>query len=201
MVGVLHAVAECDLHEQEWAMLIRRTAAGDQTALGEFYDQTSRLVYGLALRILGDPVEAEEVSLGVYEQVWRQAAEYDSQRGRPLVWLMMLTRSRAIDRLRAVGRQRQRQEPLDSTMTFLAPVLDPEEDAITAERCRLVQTALASLSAEQREAIELAYFEGLSQSEIAQRLQQPLGTIKTRIRLGMMKLRDRLLPLQEVLQS
>jgi len=201
MVGVLQAVAECDLREQEWAMLIRRTAVGDQMALGELYDETSHSVYGLALRILGDPVEAEEVSLGVYEQVWRQAAEYDSQRSRPLVWLMMLTRSRAIDRLRALGRQRQRQEPLDSTMTFLSPLLDPEEDAITAERRRLVQTALASLSPEQREAIELAYFEGLSQSEIAQRLQQPLGTIKTRMRLGMMKLRDRLLPLREALQS
>lgn len=201
MVGVLQAVAEGDLREQEWAMLIGRAAAGDQMALGELYDETSRLVYGLALRILGDPVEAEEVSLGVYEQVWRQAAGYDAQRGRPLVWLMMLTRSRAIDRWRALGRQRQRQEPLDSTLTFLSPLLDPEEDAITAERRRLVQAALSSLSAEQREAIELAYFEGLSQSEIAQRLQQPLGTVKTRIRLGMMKLRDRLLPLREELQS
>ncbi|MBI3951685.1 MAG: sigma-70 family RNA polymerase sigma factor [Acidobacteria bacterium] len=201
MVVTIQTVAERGVLEQEWSSLIRRVAAGDQAALGELYDGTSHLVYGLALRILGDPEEAEEVSLDVYEQVWRQAADFDSQRGTLLVWLMMLTRSRAIDRLRAAARQRQREGPLELAGSFSSRAASPEEDAITAERQQLVQTALAGLKPEQREVIELAYFHGLSQSEIALYLQQPLGTVKTRIRLGMMKLREWFLPLEEGLRS
>jgi RNA polymerase sigma-70 factor (ECF subfamily) len=189
-------VVERGSREQEWTLLIRRVAEGDQAALGELYDDTSQLIYGLALRILSDATAAEEVSLEVYEQVWRQAANYDSQRGTLLGWLMMMTRSRAIDRLRSFGRQRQREESLDVVASVPSPAANPEEDTILSERRRLVLAALANLRPEQREAIELAYFRGMSQSEIASELQQPLGTIKTRIRLGMMKLRELLLPLE-----
>jgi RNA polymerase sigma-70 factor (ECF subfamily) len=196
MVGASPNVVERGSREQEWTLLIRRVAEGDQAALGELYDDTSQLIYGLALRILSDATAAEEVSLEVYEQVWRQSANYDSQRGTLLGWLMMMTRSRAIDRLRSFGRQRQREESLDVVASVPSPAANPEEDTILSERRRLVLAALANLRPEQREAIELAYFRGMSQSEIASELQQPLGTIKTRIRLGMMKLRELLLPLE-----
>jgi RNA polymerase sigma-70 factor (ECF subfamily) len=192
---------ECSVQEQAWTLQIRQIATGDQDALGELYDGTNHLVYGLALRILGDPGEAEEVSLDVYEQVWRQARDFSLQRGTPLVWLTMLTRSRAIDRLRVAKRQRHREESLDEVDAFISTTATPEEDAMTSERRQLVQMALGDLKPEQREAIELAYFQGLSQSEIAEHLGQPLGTVKTRIRLGMMKLREWLLPLEEGLQA
>jgi RNA polymerase sigma-70 factor (ECF subfamily) len=196
MVGAPQNVAERDIREQHWVMLIRRAATGDQEALGDLYDSTSRWVYGVALRILGDQMMAEEVTIDVYEQVWRQAASYDLDRGKPLAWLLMLARSRAIDRLRASNQQRQREEPLDSDFSSSASIIDPEEDMLVAERRRFVQTAMAGLRPEQREVIELAYFLGLTQSEIADRLQLPLGTVKTRVRLGMIKLRELLLPLQ-----
>jgi RNA polymerase sigma-70 factor (ECF subfamily) len=201
MVGAFQMVAPGRSREPQWAELVRRAAEGDQAALGELYDETSHLVYGLAWRILGDPIGAEEVSIDVYEQVWRQAAKYDSQRAAPLAWLLMLTRSRAIDHLRITRRRRQREESLDGAVSLPSHTADPEQDSMTAERCRMVQTALAGLKPEQREVIELAYFDGLSQSEIADHLHVPLGTVKTRIRLGMMKLREWLLPLQEGLQS
>jgi len=197
MVEALPKLIERCSGEQEWTFLIRRAAEGDETALADLYDGTSQFVYSLALRILGDSMAAEEACIDVYHQVWRQAATYDPQRGTPLAWLLMLTRSRAIDRRRASRHQREWEEPLDTTLSVQSCAEDPEEDAIIAERCRLVQKALACLKPEQREPIELAYFFGLSQSEIANRLQQPLGTIKTRIRLGMMKLRELLLPLEE----
>jgi RNA polymerase sigma-70 factor (ECF subfamily) len=196
MVGASHNLAERDVREQQWVMLIRRAATGDQEALAELYDSTSRWVYGVALRILTDQMMAEEVTIDVYEQVWRQAASYDLDRGKPLAWLLMLARSRAIDRLRASNQQRQREEPLDLDYSSASSIIDPEEDLLVSEKRRLVQAALASLRPEQREAVELAYFLGLTQSEIAERLQLPLGTVKTRIRLGMIKLRELLLPLQ-----
>ncbi|MDW8241161.1 MAG: sigma-70 family RNA polymerase sigma factor [Acidobacteriota bacterium] len=194
-------VVERGVQEQLWTLQIRQIAAGDQVALGQLYDGTSRFVYGLALRILGDPGEAEEVTLDVYEQVWRQAGDYSLQRGTPLVWLTMLTRSRAIDRLRVAKRQRHREESLDEAHYFTSTLASPEEDALTVERRQLVQEALRSLNPDQRQAVELAYFHGMSHAEIAQYLGEPLGTVKTRIRSGMMKLREWLLPLQEGLQA
>lgn len=194
-------VVERGVQEQLWTLQIRQIAAGDQMALGQLYDGTSRFVYGLALRILGDPGEAEEVTLDVYEQVWRQAGDYSLRRGTPLVWLTMLTRSRAIDRLRVAKRQRHREESLDEAHHFASTLASPEEDALTVERRQLVQEALRNLNPDQRQAVELAYFHGMSHTEIAQYLGEPLGTVKTRIRSGMMKLREWLLPLQEGLQA
>jgi len=181
-------------------MLVRRMAVGDQSAMGEFYDQTSPLVFGLAMRILGDPSVAEEVVLDVYAQAWRQAAGFDASRGTPSAWLLTLTRSRAIDQ-RRTRRRDPATEPLESAGEVSAPAPGPEALSVAAERHRFVQKALAALSAELREVIHLAYFGGLSHSEISTQLKQPLGTVKTRIRSAMMQLRDSLAPLNAPLPT
>ena len=183
------------LRDQDWALLIGRIAKGDQSALAALYDATCRMVFGLVLRILSDHPTAEEVALDVYTQVWRQASTYDGQRGTPVAWLLTIARSRAIDRLRSTRQEQQRKEPLDSASAESASAADPEEESVISERKRIVRSALENLSPEQREVIELAYFSGLSHSEIAAKLGQPLGTVKTRTRLGMMKLRDALKPI------
>ena len=188
---------ELSTRDHDWAALIMRVAAGDQSALTDLYDTTSRLVFGLILRVVGDRSTAEEVLLDVYTQVWRQAATYDQKRGAPLAWLMTIARTRGIDRLRSGKYDHLHKEPLDSIGEATAATASPEEDTVTAERQRLVRSALERLSAEQREVIELAYYSGLSHSEIALRLGQPLGTVKTRTRLAMMKLRDALRPMLE----
>lgn len=176
---------------QTW---ILEMSAGNQASLGRLYDATSGLVYGLVLRILRDPTEAEEVTLDVYAQAWRRAASYDPGRGRPTTWLLTMARSRAIDRLRATQRERG-QEPLDNHLDLADPGLDPAEQSLTGERGTLIRAALAGLGPEQREAIELAFFAGLTHVEVAERLKEPLGTVKTRIRAGMIRLREALRPL------
>lgn len=189
------------IHEQEWGQLIAQTAQGDQAALATLYDRTSPQVYGLALKILDNREAAEEVTLDVYTQVWRQADTYDETRGSPGGWLMTLARTRAIDRYRAGAAERGRIQSLDAVEFFMSDGKTPEQDLAGQERRRYVQQALALLTAEQREAIALAYFYGLSQSEIAEQLKLPLGTVKTRIRLGMIKLREALAPYEEGLMS
>lgn len=183
--------------DQDWTALIKRVADGDQSALATLYDSTSRLVFGLILRVVIDRSTAEEVLLDVYTQVWRQAATYDSKRGAPLAWLMTIARTRGIDRLRSGRHENQNKESLDAIGDVSAGTDSPEAETVSSERRQLVRSALETLSAEQREVIELAYYSGLSHSEIALRLGQPLGTVKTRTRLGMMKLRDALRPLME----
>lgn len=178
----------------EWAQLITLTAQGDQDALASFYDRTSPQVFGVIYRILNNREAAEEVTLDVYTQVWRQAHTYDHTRGTPGAWLMTLARTRAIDRFRAGAAEHGRIESLDAVELFASDDDTPEQDVEGQERRRYVQQALAGLTAEQRQAVALAYFYGLSQSEIAEKLQLPLGTVKTRIRLGMMKLRESLAP-------
>ncbi|MEK6323989.1 MAG: sigma-70 family RNA polymerase sigma factor [Acidobacteriota bacterium] len=189
---------ELSTRDQDWAALIKRVADGDQSALTTLYDSTSRLVFGLLLRVVSDRSTAEEVLLDVYTQVWRQASTYDTKRGAPLAWLMMIARTRGIDRLRSGKHEHQNKESLDAIGEVTATTASPEEDTVSSERRQLVRTALEALSAEQREVIELAYYSGLSHSEIALQLGQPLGTVKTRTRLGMMKLRDMLRPMLEV---
>jgi len=181
---------------QDWTALIRSSARGDQSALAELYDETSRLVFGLVLRIIGDRSTAEEVLLDVYTQAWRQAANYDEDRGAPLAWLMTIARSRAIDRLRS-SKHDQYKDPLDAVAEISDQEPDPEQATVDSERRRLVRSALDTLPVEQREVVELAYYSGLSHSEIAMRLGQPLGTVKTRTRLAMIKLRDILRPVLE----
>lgn len=181
--------SEASRLEPDWSRLVQRAAAGDHAALAELYDATSHLVFGLALRILGDRHEAEDAVVEVYAQAWRTAKSYDPQRGTPGSWLLTLTRSRAIDMLRSRKRERAT-DPIESAGDVQANTPSPEDATADAERHRCVRRALERLAVEQREAIELAYFSGLSHTEIATQLGQPLGTIKTRIRLGMMRLRE-----------
>lgn len=180
---------------EELAALIRSLASGDQSAMTTLYDSTSRLVYGLVLRILNEAPTAEEVLLDVYTQVWRQASQYDETRGAPLAWLTTIARSRAIDRLRSGQHERRLKQPLESAETFASAAgaaASAEDFTVASEMQKLVRSALETLPTEQREVIELAYYGGLSHSEIAVKLGQPLGTIKTRTRLGMTKLREAL---------
>ena len=181
--------------DRELIGLVEQIAQGEQVALGTLYDTTNRLIYGLILRVLGEASAAEEVLLDVYTQVWRQAASYDTQRGSPLAWLTTIARSRAIDRLRSGWQTQQRQESLDVVTDRETVAASPEEMTVMSERQRIVRQAMTLLSPEQREVIELAYYSGLIHSEIAAKLSQPLGTVKTRTRLGMMKLRDALAPI------
>lgn len=189
------------IHEQEWTGLLARIAAGDQPALAEFYDASSAKVFGLVMKILADRTVAEEVTMDVYTQVWRRASTYDTERGTPGSWLMMLAKTRAIDRFRSSYLERGRQFPLDHAVELPGDRATPEQYSAGLERQRLVQEALASLTAEQRQAIALAYYWGLSQSEIADRLKLPLGTVKMRMRLGMIRLREVLAPHGEGVRS
>lgn len=196
-------MAEVRPSNEEDAALLRRVASGDEHALGVLYDRWSPLVFSLCVHILADDDEAEEAVEETFWQAWRQAARYDTARGAVSTWLTTIARSRALDRLRT-SRRRQEEAMSDLSETKRAAVDatahrgdDPPRGAEIAERRGLVRQALLALPAEQREVLELAYFRGLSQSEIAERTGQPLGTIKTRVRLAMEKLRDRLGSLRE----
>jgi RNA polymerase sigma-70 factor (ECF subfamily) len=184
---------ELQTRNQKLAALVARVADGDEAALTELYDATNRQIFGLLLQLIGDAAVAEEVLLDVFMQVWRQAKKYDAARGQPFAWLVVMARSRAIDRLRSDKSAARNCEPLDATLDLAASV-NVEDDAFSTEMRRMVQMALNALAPEQREAIELAFYKGLSHSEIADQFNQPLGTIKTRIRRGMMKLREILNP-------
>jgi RNA polymerase sigma-70 factor (ECF subfamily) len=187
--------AEARARDQDLVSLVELVATGDQSALAALYDATNRLIYSLILRVLGDVSSAEEVLIDVYTQVWRQAASYDANRGAPLAWMATIARSRAIDRLRSGWQDQRRKESLDVLGDAPTSAANPEEMTAASERQKFVRDALNLLTPEQREVIELAYYSGLSHSEIAEKLKQPLGTVKTRTRLGMMKLREALSPL------
>jgi RNA polymerase sigma-70 factor, ECF subfamily len=185
------------------AELVRRMRSKDERALGTFYDRWFPVVHGVVSRMLESPDDVEDVVEDAFWQAWRQAERFEVERGSVQTWLLTIARSRALDRLRA--RRRLREDPLvdataaeaDTSAPTPAAPSDPLADAEHAERSRIVRAALADLPAEQREALELGYFGGLSQSEIAEQTGQPLGTIKTRMRLALQKLRERLNPLRE----
>jgi RNA polymerase sigma-70 factor (ECF subfamily) len=164
---------------------------GEERALTELYDRYGGAVYQLALRITCDPGLAEEISIDTFVQIWRQAPRYSADHGSVPSWLFTIARSRAIDRLRAAGAAKRTHA--DDLVAVNAP-RRPDEMAELAERRQLVRDAMATLSATQRAALELAYYEGLSHSEIAARLGEPLGTVKTRIRQAMLVLRKTLAP-------
>ncbi len=169
--------------------LARRMAAGDAGAFTAFYDRYADLVFAQIRRLLPQPAEGEEVLQEVFWQAWREAARYDPSRGTPEAWLLNRARSRAIDRLRAIRRRSETfVQPKDDTMSQAPDRAAPNPGSLAEDRT-LVETALAILPAAQRQAIELAFFGGLTQTEIAQRLGEPLGTIKTRIRAGLERLR------------
>jgi RNA polymerase sigma-70 factor, ECF subfamily len=180
--------------EWRWRACLDRIRAKDSQALAELYDDTSSLLYGLAMRILSDPADAEEVVLDVYQHVWKAADTFDEKRGAVWGWLAVLTRSRAIDRLRQSGARRRRELPVEYSYEQASGKPGPELESIHGEERRIVRRALESLSSGEREAIELAYFKGLTHVEVAEALGEPLGTIKTRIRVGMRKLREAISP-------
>ena len=186
--------------EQLLLDVIRRVASADQGALGELYDATSPTVFGLVRRIVGDYSVAEEVTLDVYTQVWRLASAYLEDMGSPLTWLLMLARSRAIDHLRSRASRVKAQElPIEVAFDHSHPSPDPETAAISGSRRKIVRDILADLEPEQIAMLQLAFFEGLSHGEIAARTGIPLGTVKTRIRTAMMRMRELLEVRQEAL--
>jgi RNA polymerase sigma-70 factor (ECF subfamily) len=169
---------------------LARMARGEGDAVAELYDRHARPIYSLAMRILGDTTEAEDVVQEVFSQAWRQASRYNASRGAVAAGLLTLTRSRAIDRLRA--RRARPGAVSDDRLAERLPDAGPPADSqvLSSEQVARVRAALDGLPLLQRAAIELAFFEGLTHAEIAQRLEQPLGTVKTRIRGAMLKLRD-----------
>lgn len=173
--------------ETEWIELVRGVATGDQNALRELYAGTREIVFTLALRIVQDPLTTEEVVVDVYHDVWRRAATYDASRGSVVGWIANLTRSRAIDRFRR-ERRKKRVSPESSTPDIVITEVSGDETAAEERRTALV-SALQTLTADERRAIETAFFGELSYAEAAERLQAPLGTVKTRIRTGLAKLR------------
>ena len=170
---------------------VAQMAAGDTDGLTALYDRHGRLVYSLALRVLRDSGDAEDVTQEVFVQAWRQAERFDDTRGSVTAWLLMVARARAIDLLR---RRRVRPQPADEPVASEPSDRGPGQDLQLewAERADAVRSALQSLPLVQRLAIELAFFEGLTHNEIAEQLEIPLGTVKTRVRQGLLRLRDML---------
>lgn len=168
--------------------LIPLIAKGDKQAFGRFYDLLSPLAYTFAMRVLRSRADAEDLVQEVFIQVWNQAASYDSRRGKPEAWIITITKSRAIDKLRSHRRKDQRIPVLEDAARRRT---EEAENVMDASAWKLtLQGALTELSDIQKEALEMAYFEGKTQTEIAEELGLPVGTIKTRIRDGLLKLRQ-----------
>ena len=172
--------------------LLKAVAAHDEAgerALGQLYDRYRLILFSVLVRILNNREEAEDVLQEVFLQVWRRAADFDATRGRPFTWLVTLARSRGIDRLRSVA-SRERVAAMAGADEASDEVSDAATDAIRSQQRGVVNNALSQLPEEQKRPLMLAYFDGLTQSEIATQLGAPLGTVKTRMRSGMMKLRE-----------
>jgi RNA polymerase sigma-70 factor (ECF subfamily) len=168
--------------------LLRAIARKDENALGQLYDRYRVILFSLIARILHSREESEDVLQEVMLQVWRRAEDYDESRGRPFTWLVTLARSRAIDRLRSLdSRDRTATE---AARTVVDQISDASDDALRSEQSEIVRRALAELPEDQRKTLVLAYYEGLTQAEIGTKLEWPLGTVKTRMRAGMIRLRE-----------
>jgi RNA polymerase sigma-70 factor (ECF subfamily) len=173
------------------ADLLRRMAAGDREAFAVFYDRYAPVVFPLILRIVRERADASDVLQEVFWEAWQSAGRYDASRGSPEAWMVMQARSRAIDRVRSTRRRGDTfVAPLDEAMAAAPAEDSPRAAAEAAEDRGTIRSALERLPGAQREVIELAYYAGLTQTEIAERLKQPLGTVKTRIRLGLERLRE-----------
>jgi RNA polymerase sigma-70 factor (ECF subfamily) len=187
--------AGAGLRDDELVALVARR---DEAALGQIYDRHGGLVYAIALRITGDRQTAEEVVQDVFQSIWQTAATYQPGRGPTVAWLIGIARHRAIDAIRSRReRARAREQTMGDSDTPLQIPGGPDPAATDLDTPEAVRAALASLPPAQRQAVELAYFGGLTRVEIADRLGEPLGTVKTRLRLAMLKLRDLLRPLAE----
>jgi RNA polymerase sigma-70 factor (ECF subfamily) len=187
---VLYASAKSPVPEQDWAKLVQAIAAGDQLALHALYERAHRMVFTLAMRITANQETAEELIVDVFHDVWRRAAGYDAANGTVLGWIMNQARSRAIDRLRFDSRKKRsgggdiQQQP--------EAAADPRDVLELREQGELLRAALVVLTPAERQAIETTFFGGLTHAEAAARLDLPLGTVKTRIRSGLHKLRQAL---------
>lgn len=174
----------------ELATLLVRGSRGDQTAFAELYDRTSSSLYGLILRVLRDPAQASEVTQDVYLEIWQQAARFDRAKGTARSWMFTIAHRRAVDRVRSAESAGARDLKYGAKMATEAP--DVSEEVVDNLEAQRVRRAMATLTDVQRDAIELAYFGGYTHTELAQMLKIPLGTAKTRIRDGLIRLRDAL---------
>jgi len=188
--AVLYARFEPPVLEQEWVALVQAIAAGDQVALHGLYDRAHRIVFTLVMRLTANRETAEELTIDVFHDIWRRASGYDPANGTVIGWIMNQARSRAIDRLRFDNRKKRKDggdmPPAEETAA------DPRDVIELREQGASLRAALATLTADERQAIETTFFGGLTHVQAAERLSQPLGTIKTRIRTGLHKLRQAL---------
>ena len=187
---VLYAEAKAPVPEQEWVTLVQSIAEGDQHALHALYERAHRPVFTLIMRIAANRETAEELTVDVFHEVWRRAGRYDAANGTVLGWIMNQARSRAIDRLRFESRKKRsisgdEQSPAEAAA-------DPHDLLMLRDQAQSLRAALQTLMPDERLAIETTFFAGLTHAEAAARLKQPLGTIKTRIRSGLHKLRHKL---------
>ena len=187
---VLYAKSKAPVSEQDWAALVQSVAAGDHLALHALYERAHRMVFTLVMRIAANRETAEELTVDVFHEVWRRAGRYDAANGTVLGWIMNQARSRAIDRLRFESRKKRsvsgdEQPPAEAAA-------DPHDLLVLRDQAQSLRAALQTLMPDERLAIETTFFAGLTHTEAAARLKQPLGTIKTRIRSGLHKLRKAL---------
>jgi len=187
---VLYAKSEAPVPEQDWATLVQSIAAGNQFALHALYEMAHRLVFTLIMRITANRETAEELTIDVFHDVWRRASDYDPANGTVLGWIMNQARSRAIDRLRFESRKKR--NPDGEMPPLVEPAPDPRHVIEQREQGEAMRAALAALTPDERQAIEMTFFAELTYAEAAARLNQPLGTVKTRIRSGLHKLRQKL---------
>ena len=177
--------------------LLKRTGEGDRRSFEQLYERYSGVLFSTAYRILTDQTAAEDAIQDVFVQIWEKAPLYDSARGKPLTWAVTMTRNKAIDRLRSQQRRNRLRDEMETHASIFEEFSDRSslDEVQSAEKGEMIRRAIQQLSKEQRQAIDLAFFSGLSQSEIAERIGEPLGTIKARIRRGMMKLKEIVTPL------
>lgn len=187
---VLYAKSKAPVSEQDWAGLVQSVAAGDQHALHAIYERAHRIVYTLVVRLTANRETAEELTIDVFHDVWRRASSYDAANGTVLGWIMNQARSRALDRLRFESRKKRRQD--SSEHMPAEPTADPNDELEMRAQSRALRAALTALTPGERQAIETTFFAGLTHTEAAARLNEPLGTVKTRIRSGLHKLRQKL---------
>ena len=179
--------------------LLKQIGQGDRSSFELLYERFSGVLFSTAYRVLNNQEAAEDVLQDVFVQIWEKAPLYDPARGKPLTWAVTLTRNKSIDRLRSVQRRNRLNDDVEKQAATVEQFDDRSSlDAVNGiERAQMIRAAIGKLSAEQRQAIELAFFSGLTQTEIAERLNEPLGTIKARIRRGMMRLREVIEPQME----
>lgn len=177
------------LHED--VDLIRRIGMGDRESFSTFFHRYSGLIYSTAFRVLNNATDAEDVAQEVLFMIWEKSPMYDAARGKPITWIVTMTRNKAVDKLRSLQRRFRLQDEVEreAKSDDLVHDMRPVDELDAMEKGKIVRSAVMKLSKEQREVIEMAYFGGLTQQEIATRLEEPLGTVKARIRRGMLRLK------------